>query len=718
MGSKKRTTLHGIVAMLLVACLMGACSSPKQPAEPSAAEAVQAAEPAVTKATIVMTNGDVQVRVEEAWKLAEIGDELPVSSQIKTGAASSCDLVFGNLGAVRIGAESIVDLRRITIDGSKRNAELSLIAGSVACKVSKLMQKDSFEVRTRSTVCGVRGTEFVVRADKDEPTVVAVQEGKVALLPPSFDSAKIEALASTQAGETVANAVIERLSAQAPIIQAGEESVIGTQTMATADAAVIAVVESLAANIAAVEAASSPQPVPNETETTPMGTAQNGAAPRLSAPATPTVPETPSQAEVAIPRQVLAALDKYGTMTPNVKVETSVISVESKKDLMNLPQPLPGNPEAEPDRSSAAPPPAEAMPTSPAAPEQTAPVAVVAAKPPKAEDALSLAALPGANFASGLVGSDAGIFAADSKGRLISLGGAGKMLWSAQTDNGANTNSRPVACAGKLYYAGDAKLAAFDVASGRSLFSQDLNASDSGIFGRRPLVLGNQLYLSSDSGLEVFDAASGARISTIDLPEGSDMTPSAIDSGDICLVTRNGVLCVVDVASGKITTRIATKAIQPIACSPLIVGQLACFADRKGLVTCVDLGAGTVKWSRALESGKSLGIYQDPEAGEKALYFYTKSGIYGISLSDGAPLFAPIRDATAAPCLARGKLWYGTAAATVVGADPESGKPLITITCPSPVTGKSVYVRDKDAVLFPTAGGILALDLGILDRVR
>jgi outer membrane protein assembly factor BamB len=686
-----------------------------------------------------MTEGEVKVGSEGDWKDAGIGDELPVATRIKTGAASSCDLAFGNLGAVRIGPESVVDLRRLAISATKRSAELSIGSGSVACKVSKLMSKDSFEVRSPESVCGVRGTEFLVKVSKGKPLVVAVQEGKVALLPPSFDSAKIEALASTPAGEAVASAVIEELSAQAPLVQAGEESRVEAAAMAGADATVSAVVASLAANIAAVEAAAAQQaPAAPEAPAAAAPAEQpKAAAPQGAAPSGPAgQPQAAAEAKaIPLPQEVLAALAKYIEVAPKAVAKPAAISAESKSVMKDLPQPLPEKPlPKQPDQSSLAPQPAaEAPAKDPASAAASPPPAAepaqavqpaatpVVARQPKAEDAITLVTLTGEDLASGLIAASGGAFAADAKGRISSFDATGKRLWTASTDNGDNTNSRPVAVDGKVYYAGDAKLAALEISTGKKVFSQGLDAANSGLFGRRPLVHGNRLYLSSDSGLDAFDAASGAKLAAISLPDGSDMTPAAIDPGRICLATRGGSFCIVDVASGKLAASIATKSVQPVACSPLVSGKLAFFADRKGLVTCVDLSAEAVKWSQPLEPGKSLGVYQDPELGGKALFFFAKSAIYALSLSDGRQPFAPLRNAAAAPCLAQGKLWYGTSASTVVGADPETGKVVATVNSPSQVTGKACLVRGADGrslLLFPTEGGILALDLALLAQVR
>jgi len=94
----------------------------------------------------------------------ELGQDLGARFAIKTGAASSCDLVFGERNAVRIAqnTEGSVDLTQaiLTVDLQKGGAS------SVLRKLEKVAGTDSFRIRTPGAVAGVRGTSFCVWADE------------------------------------------------------------------------------------------------------------------------------------------------------------------------------------------------------------------------------------------------------------------------------------------------------------------------------------------------------------------------------------------------------------------------------------------------------------------------------------------------------------------------------------------------------------------------
>ena len=76
----------------------------------------------------------------------------------------------------------------------------SVILGKAWAKVRKVTTGNTFEVKTKTAVAGVRGTVFSVMAQKDASTVVKVFEGLVAVNnKPALDS--IEAAEKAQAAK-------------------------------------------------------------------------------------------------------------------------------------------------------------------------------------------------------------------------------------------------------------------------------------------------------------------------------------------------------------------------------------------------------------------------------------------------------------------------------------------------------------------------------------
>ena len=76
---------------------------------------------------------------------------------------------------------------------------------------------------------------------------VAVQEGGVAILPPSFDEAKLDALAPRQS-ESMVDAVVDSIVQAAPVVAKGQELSIATTDLAKADAIVSQVQGELASD--------------------------------------------------------------------------------------------------------------------------------------------------------------------------------------------------------------------------------------------------------------------------------------------------------------------------------------------------------------------------------------------------------------------------------------------------------------------------------------
>ncbi len=677
-------------------------ATPSGASAETAASAIPAAPPetVTTTANVIMVSGEVGYRAESGdWKTPDIGETIPAHASIRTGKTGACDLQFGRLGAARIGPGTTIELRNISLAASRSSVEVSLMVGSLASKVTKLASKDSYAVRCSDSICGVRGTEFLVRAQAGKPSLVAVKEGRVALLPPSFDPAALQKLATTPAGEALVDAVIEAMLAVAPSVGAGEETRVSPASIAAEEKALVVVTENLGASLAE-QAAAAVEPAP------PAGFAAQA------------VPD--AAAETMLSDKLRNAFDGWKTALEATPQKTTLISAESSSSLKDLPKP---SVEATPP-SAPSPAPHAELPAAPAGP--SVPTAPVVATPLKPEDALSILSLPCATITGGIVDSESGLFAADSLGAVVALGPEGKALWSTKTENGANSSSEPVALGSRVYYAGDAKLVALDAATGKRLFSVDLGPANSGFFGRRPYVTGGKLYLSSDTGLEVLDAQSGARLGTISFPDGSGMTPAALGPGGLAnsigISTSGGGFLIVDLAASMVTATIPTKATQPLASAPLVQSGVAIFADRKGLVSCVELMGQRLRWERSLEPGKSTGVYQDPVAWGKAVYLFSKSTIYALSTEDGSPLFPPLRSVAAAPCIVDGKLWYATAAGSIIEADAATGGTIASIKSPAAIVGRAAAQTDAAGraarILFPTATGLAVLDLATLEKAH
>lgn len=161
---------------------------------------------------------------------AEIGLMLETGDSLKVDPDSYCEIQVGQISLVSLEAETFITLDRNLYAGNSTQARLNLEEGSLLCKVQKLTGEDRFQVRTESTTCGVRGTEFIVTADKEKgETHLAVVEGTVALTPSDVDWDQIKDNALLD--DENLQASLEEVELSFPVVQAGEEIRIDKEQM-------------------------------------------------------------------------------------------------------------------------------------------------------------------------------------------------------------------------------------------------------------------------------------------------------------------------------------------------------------------------------------------------------------------------------------------------------------------------------------------------------
>ena len=135
--------------------------------------AVGSSEEVKRTVTITQVSGEVMVKNAGpgSWTPAKAGDVLNEGSSLKTGAAARAILnVDGTsqTATVDVSEKSLVSFATLIKDnvtGLKKTL-LDLSIGQVLIKAEKLDTPDSrFEVKTPTSVVGVRGTKFSVKVD-------------------------------------------------------------------------------------------------------------------------------------------------------------------------------------------------------------------------------------------------------------------------------------------------------------------------------------------------------------------------------------------------------------------------------------------------------------------------------------------------------------------------------------------------------------------------
>ena len=123
-------------------------------------------------ATVTQLHGEVMLKNPGpgSWVTAKTGDILNEGSFIKTGAGAKAVIGVdgGKTAVVDVSEKSLVSFASLVKDSSSgmKKTLLDLSIGQVLIKAEKLDTPDSkFEVKTPTSVVGVRGTKFSVKVD-------------------------------------------------------------------------------------------------------------------------------------------------------------------------------------------------------------------------------------------------------------------------------------------------------------------------------------------------------------------------------------------------------------------------------------------------------------------------------------------------------------------------------------------------------------------------
>ena len=123
-------------------------------------------------ATVVKIGGEVMVKSPGpgSWAPAKVGDILNEGYFLKTGAGAmaTVNVDGGQTAVVDVGEKSLISFATLIKDSATgmKKTLLDLSVGQVLIKAEKLDTPDSkFEVKTPTSVVGVRGTRFSVKTD-------------------------------------------------------------------------------------------------------------------------------------------------------------------------------------------------------------------------------------------------------------------------------------------------------------------------------------------------------------------------------------------------------------------------------------------------------------------------------------------------------------------------------------------------------------------------
>jgi outer membrane protein assembly factor BamB len=293
------------------------------------------------------------------------------------------------------------------------------------------------------------------------------------------------------------------------------------------------------------------------------------------------------------------------------------------------------------------------------------------------------------------------VFAADAAGILYAAGLKGEAGWSIATKNTPNETSAPLLLGSRLYFSGASEFLIAESGNGSIDYRGALDSASAHQFGQKVALVGQVGVFPVTAGVRLFDTRTGATTQEITIPGGSMMTPAAW-SGKIVTVSQEGTLFILDPSTGSVSSQVATKAVQPVAVAVKVVDDRGYFADRKGLVVCVDLAGGKVLWQTALAK-QSVSVFTDLACGPEGVFAYGKGSLYGLSLAKGDPLFTPVAGVSCPPLYRDGRVYYGTDQGALVIADAATGRTLGSVDVKAKVTTRPEWL---DGLLYlGTAGG-------------
>ncbi len=123
--------------------------------------------------------GDIKIILSGKKTKPKLKMILKSGDKVYTREKARIDIQLHNFGVIRINQNSKVDIKKIITEVNE-SIKVGLKNGQILCKISKLKKTQDLNVETPTAVVGVRGTTFLVDANKKEKkSEVAVTSGKV-----------------------------------------------------------------------------------------------------------------------------------------------------------------------------------------------------------------------------------------------------------------------------------------------------------------------------------------------------------------------------------------------------------------------------------------------------------------------------------------------------------------------------------------------------------
>jgi hypothetical protein len=189
-SSEKIIIILGVLTVLGLAALVTVFLIKAPPTENARVTLSALKAPSPDQALITFLSGRVYVYRGREWKAAGIGDFLEAEDYVRAFADAYCEIQFGDGSVVAVQENTLLKMSQVFHGDQGLDIELDLKLGTVLCSVEKLAGNSRFTVKSETLAFGVRGTKFFVQKRQGK-TLVAVEEGKVAVLSPETGAEKL-----------------------------------------------------------------------------------------------------------------------------------------------------------------------------------------------------------------------------------------------------------------------------------------------------------------------------------------------------------------------------------------------------------------------------------------------------------------------------------------------------------------------------------------------
>lgn len=142
------------------------------------------------RAVVIYITGKASylLKGEKVWQKLTKGAKLPVGTKVKTLKKTRIEFKLPDESYIRFAENTTFTIRDLTYDKKKKKGLIfraKVFMGRIWANARKrLSRKSRFEIVSKTSVAGVRGTIYRMDVKKDQTTIVKVYTGNIYVIPP------------------------------------------------------------------------------------------------------------------------------------------------------------------------------------------------------------------------------------------------------------------------------------------------------------------------------------------------------------------------------------------------------------------------------------------------------------------------------------------------------------------------------------------------------